>query len=115
MSRAYDRTKLAVWAQEYIALLEHRLAERDAKIRELTSEYPDTNVKVSGNYIYPDRTLPLNSQVAFKLNDDDYSYIKVRHDLNHEGFLHVMGSGQILVKSVCSNVVEIGVCSDNRL
>jgi len=115
MTRVYDRTNLAIWAQKHITLLEQQVANRDALIAELTSEHPETNVKVSGNYVYPDRTLPLDSQVAFKLNDDEYSYIKVRHDLNHEGFLHVMGSGQLLVKSVCANVVEIGVYSGNRV
>lgn len=105
--------RLPVWAQDSIRDLTRRVEELNHRLEDLTSEHPDTNVKMSGGYVYPDITLPLNSEVAFKLTDDEYDYIRVRHDLQHNGFLHLMGSGQLVVRSVCSNVVEVGVYGRN--
>lgn len=111
---AEDLARLPKWVQNHIRDLEREVESQAAAIRELTSEFPFSNVMVDGGSRYGDRTLPPNSKVEFYLTTPRVKYsnvLSVHHAGQYRpGEIEVScATGQIAVLPQVSNLVRLKI------
>jgi hypothetical protein len=108
-----DVSKLPKWAQDHIRHLEMTIQRHEERINELSSIFPDTNVKVTQHHIYPDVTLPPDSSVDFYMGESRERYrdmLTVKHDSNCPGWLDLHGSnGRLIVAASSSNSFRVRI------
>ena len=107
--------KLPKWAQSHIRSLEQDLASKVGRIEELSTQHPDTNVKVNGRLTDPDYELPADSQIEFTMGDpaeaktwrDKISVGHIRGDKKRT-VLRIQGDNSIVIRpSGGSNCIEV--------
>ena len=104
--------RLAKWAQREIERWKREAEQYRARLEEIESTFPDSNVKVSQMRPYEDQGLPLDSEIDFYLGDERRKYqdmITVQHlRTKDRKVLRVSGSGNsLIVKPSASNTIEI--------
>ena len=102
--------RLPKWAQRELESRELHVANLKAKIAELSSDHPDSNVKVN-DFIHGDRGLPPDSHIDFYLGDGRVKYrnmISVQHlRTKDRNVLRVAASETLVITPGATNTVEI--------
>lgn len=109
----FDR--LPPWAKQRIHQLEDNVSRQQARIEEISSPHPDTNVLVNGWDIYPDFTLPPDSQIEFVMGTDSADEnkwrdkISVGHVRSNKGrdILRIQGDKSLIIRCSASNSFEV--------
>lgn len=109
-----DLQRLPKWAQEYIRGLKLEISNQDRYIKELTSEYPGSNLVLNANIGRPDKTLPPDSTIRFHVGTDRESEdsFEVHHNRRTKTGIEVrsysMGPMLISPRSGNSIYLEVG-------
>jgi hypothetical protein len=69
-----DITSLSVWAQKEIQKRDNKIAILERHVGEMTSQHPNTNVKVHNWLTGPDKDLPPDSSIDFYLAENREKY-----------------------------------------
>ena len=111
-----DVSKLSKWAQQYIANLERRIRELEDYVKEISSEYPNSNVMLQGGVTHPDVGLPNDSCVYFYLDDGEgnrerlFNMIEVHHNHGEQTLsITSYGRGYLNVSPQSGNAIRIWI------
>jgi hypothetical protein len=113
-----DISKLPVWAQQEIENRDRKIASLQHHVEELSTQHPDTNVKIDTLLHLPDVGLPKNSYIDFYLSSTQKKYqstVSVHIDSKDSSRLVLMGNafqGRLSIQPSSSNVVFVTFTED---